>query len=342
MKVAVLTQPRRFEISERETSRPGPGEAAIRVAATAVCHTDLAIFTGAHPGVRYPVVLGHEATGVVESVGAGVTRLAPGQRVLVNPIIACGACDSCARGLGNLCRNAGLLGREMDGSLAERLVLPEAYLYPLPDHLSAEAATLIETLATVYHAQRRAGVEAGDTVVIFGQGASGLLHTQLARRLGAGSVIGVSRSAFKLELARRMGADHALDGGRLDVVAEVRRLTDGRGADLAIDTTGEAGVLGQAVELVRPGGRLCVYGISHRPLDDVSAFPLYMKELTIHGSRALTPDDVPPSIDLVASGAIDLDGFITGRYPLGQAAAAFADYERDPGRVLRLVIVPEE
>jgi L-iditol 2-dehydrogenase len=313
----------------------------VRVAATAVCHTDLSIYTGAHPGVRYPVVMGHEATGVVETVGASVTRVRPGQRVLVNPIIACGSCDSCARGLPNLCRRAGLLGRELDGSLAEHLTLPEAYLYPLPDHVPADAATLIETLATVYHAQRRAAVAAGDVVVVFGQGASGLLHTQLARQLGAGPVVGVSRSPFKLALARRMGADHALDGARADLAAEIQRLTGGRGADVAIDTTGEAGVLGLAVEALRPGGRLLVYGISHRPLDDVSAFPIYMKELTIYGSRALTPEDVPPSIALVASGAIDLEGFITARYPLPRVAAAFADYERDPGRVLRLVIVPD-
>jgi 2-desacetyl-2-hydroxyethyl bacteriochlorophyllide A dehydrogenase len=260
--------------------------------------------------------------------------------VLVNPIIACGTCDSCARGLGNLCRRAGLLGREMDGSLAEHLALPERYLYPLPDHLPADAATLIETLATVYHAQRRGGVTAGDTVVVFGQGASGLLHTQLAKLAGAETVIGLSRSPFKLALARRMRADHALDASRPDVTGEVVRLTGGRGADVAIDTTGEAGVLGQAVEVLRPGGRLLVYGISHRPLSDVSAFPIYMKELTIYGSRALQPDDVAPSIDLVASGAIDLEGFITARYPLPRVAAAFEDYERDPGRVLRLVIVP--
>ena len=338
----MLESPRSLRLVDRPTPTPARGEAVVRVAATAVCHTDLSIYTGAHPGVRYPVVMGHEATGVVESVGPGVERVRPGQRVLINPIIACGACDSCARGLGNLCRRAGLLGREMDGSLAEHLALPEGYLYPLPDHLPADAATLIETLATVYHSQRRAGVAVGDSVVVFGQGASGLLHTQLAKHAGADTVVGVSRSPFKLALARRMRADHALDGNRPDLTAELLRLTDGRGADIAIDTTGAAGVLGQAVEALRPGGRLLVYGISHRPLSDVSAYPIYMKELTIYGSRALQPEDVLPSIDLVASGAIDLEGFISARYPLPRVAAAFEDYERDPGRVLRLVIVPED
>src|SRR5712691_7975970 len=138
MRVPVLSQPRRFLISEKEIPRPGAGEAVVRIAATAVCHTDLSIYLGAHPGVRYPVVLGHEATGVVEAIGLDV-RVAVGTRVVINPIIACGACDCCLRGDENLCRRAGLLGRELDGSLAERVLLSERYLHPLPDHVGLQA-----------------------------------------------------------------------------------------------------------------------------------------------------------------------------------------------------------
>src|SRR2546427_10981918 len=119
MRTAVLQAPRRFEVAERPTPRPGRGAALVRVAATAVCHTDLSIYTGEHPGVRYPVVMGHESTGVVDSLGEGVSGLKPGQHVLINPIIACGKCDQCARGAGNLCRNAGLFGREVEGSLSQ-------------------------------------------------------------------------------------------------------------------------------------------------------------------------------------------------------------------------------
>src|SRR3989304_1163119 len=158
-------------------ARPTPvaraGGALVRVAATAVCHTDLEIYTGRHPGVRLPRVMGHEAAGVIEAVGPGVASLRAGQRVILNPIIACGACDSCARGRGNLCRNAGLFGREMDGSLAEHVVLPEAYLYPLPDHLALATATLIETLATGRHAQVRARLGAGESVGGLGAGGGG-------------------------------------------------------------------------------------------------------------------------------------------------------------------------
>jgi len=336
---ALLTAPRRLELVTRPQPVAGPGEAVVRVAATAVCHTDLEIYTGRHPGVRLPRVMGHEATGVVEAVGPGVGRLRPGQRVILNPVIACGACDCCARGRGNLCRDGGLFGREMDGSLAEHVVLPERYLYPLPEHLSLPVATLIETLATVRHAQTRAGVGPGESVVVLGQGAAGLLHTQLAKRAGAGPVVAVSRSPAKLALARRMKADEVVDASRQDPVAAVREATGGRGADVVIDAAGVPSLLGPALEMLTPGGKLIVYGISHHRVPDFTTFPLYLKELTVYGSRALTPEDFGPAIELVASGVVDVEGFITGTYPLDRVAAAFEDYERAPGSILRLVIV---
>ncbi|MBI1963250.1 MAG: alcohol dehydrogenase catalytic domain-containing protein [Candidatus Rokubacteria bacterium] len=322
--------------------RPGRGEARVRVAATAVCHTDLSIYLGTHPGVRYPVVMGHEATGVVESVGPDVARLRPGQRVLLNPVIACGACDCCARGQGNLCRTAGLFGREIDGSLAEHVVLPEGYLYPLPEHVPLVAATLIETLATVRHAQQRARIAPGESVVVLGQGAAGLLHTRLAKLSGADPVVAVSRSAWKLELARRMKADRVVDAARQDVLAEVSDATGGRGADVVIDAAGQPALIASAIDMLCPGGRLLMYGISQQPVPGFSTFPFYFKELTLYGSRALTPDDFEPAIGLVASGAIDVAEFVTRSYPLARVAAAFEEYERAPDAILRLVIVPGE
>ncbi|HEV8439925.1 MAG TPA: alcohol dehydrogenase catalytic domain-containing protein [Methylomirabilota bacterium] len=338
MRAAVLTAPRRFEVTERQKPAPGRGEAVVRIAATAVCHTDLSIYTGRHPGVRYPVVLGHEATGVVEAVGPDC-HLAVGTRVVINPIIACGACDCCVRGDENLCRRAGLLGRELDGSLREQVVLAERYLHPLPASLSLEAATLIETLATVRHAQRRVSIQPGEAVVVLGQGATGLLHTQFAKLSGASPVLATSRSAWKRDLARRMRADATIDAAG-DTVAQVRSLTAGRGADVVIDTAGDPALVRLAMDMLRPGGRLLLYAISHEPVPDFTTFVVYHKELTLLGSRALVPADLEPAIRLAESGAVDLEGFITGSYPLARAADAFGDYEREPDRVLRMLIVP--
>jgi 2-desacetyl-2-hydroxyethyl bacteriochlorophyllide A dehydrogenase len=338
-RAAVLEAPRRLQVAERPTVQPGPGDALVRVAATAICHTDLSIYTGRHPGVRYPVVLGHEATGVVEAVGPGAP-IPVGARVVINPIIACGACDCCLRGDENLCRRAGLLGRELNGSLAEHLILPARYLHPVPDSIDLQAATLIETLATVRHAQQRVRIAPADAVVVLGQGATGLFHTRLAKLSGASLLIACSRTPWKRDFGQRMGADATVDPTARDIAAEVLRLTEARGADVVIDTAGDPRLFGPAIQMLRPGGTLLFYAISHEPVPDFTTFAMYYKELTLVGSRALVPADFAPAIRLVETGAVPLDGFITGSYPLDRAAAAFGDYERDPDRVLRLLIVP--
>ena len=341
MRTALLRAPRNLDLVVREKPRPGPGEVLVRTAATAVCHTDLSIYTGAHPGVRYPVVMGHESTGTVDSVGEGV-GLRTGAHVIINPIIACGHCDSCRRGAGNLCRNAGLFGREVEGSLSEYVKLPSQYIYELPAGLSLEKATLIETLATVRHAQHRAGLAKGESVVVLGQGTGGLLHTRLAVLTGASPVIAVSRTRWKLEMAEKMGAQHVVAASAMDAVEEVKRLTGGKGADLVIDAAGGAEALKAALAMLRPGGRFSAYSISHEPVHGFSTFPLYFGEISLIGSRALTAADMAPSIELVASGSVDVDGFVSAKYPLADTAEAFKEYEGNPGRILRIVIDSQE
>jgi 2-desacetyl-2-hydroxyethyl bacteriochlorophyllide A dehydrogenase len=338
MRTAVLDAPRRFGIVDRAKPVAGPGEVIVRIAATAVCHTDLAIYTGEHPGVRYPVVMGHESTGVIDSIGDGVTGIKPGQHVIINPIITCGHCDSCLRGAGHLCRNAGLFGREVEGSMGEYVNLAARYVHPLPDRLPLADATLIETLATVRHSQVRLGLKAGESVVVIGQGTTGLLHTRLAVLAGANPVIAVSRTRWKLDMATQMGAHHAIDLTAEKAVGEVTRLTGGSGADVVIDTAGGGSVLMAAIDMLRPGGRLAPYAISHECCTGFTTFPMYYKEISIIGSRALTDDDMAPSIDLVASGKIDVSNFVSASYPLDRTPEAFEEYERNPGKVLRIVI----
>ncbi len=338
MRTAALEAPRRFAVVLRPLPVAGPGEVLVRTAATAVCHTDLGIYTGEHPGVKYPVVLGHESTGTIEAVGDGVTGFAPGQPVIINPIISCGHCDSCRRNAQQLCRNAGLFGREVDGSLSEFVCLPVRYVHALPPSMPLADATLIETLATVRHAQQRLGIVAGESVVILGMGTTGLLHARLAVLSGAAPVIVVSRTQWKLDMATRMGANHAIAAGAEKSVAEVLRLTGGDGADIVIDTVGGDATLQAGIDMLRPGGRFSPYAVSHACCPSFTTFPLYYKEISIIGSRALSPSDMEPSIALVASGHIDVAGFVSATYPLSRTAEAFEEYERNPGRILRIVI----
>ncbi|MGZ5120414.1 MAG: zinc-dependent alcohol dehydrogenase, partial [Burkholderiales bacterium] len=323
MHAAVLKAPRQFDIAERRMPAAGSDDIVVRIAATAVCHTDLGIYTGDHPGVRYPVVMGHEATGVVDAIGSESVRLKPGQPVIINPIISCGHCDSCLRGDQNLCRNAGLFGREVDGSMSEFVCLPCRYVHALPETLPLANATLIETLATVRHAQQRLQLTAGESVAVLGQGTTGLLHTRLAVLAGANPVIGISRTRWKLDMATRMGAHHVLDVGAEDAVEEVLRLTGGNGADVVIDTAGGAATLKAGMDMLRPGGRFSPYAVSHECCPAFTTFPLYYKEMSIIGSRALTPADMEPAIDLVASGRVDVSDFVSAVYPLDHASEAF-------------------
>ncbi len=341
-KTAVLTAPRYFSIIDRALPVLAPDHVAVRIAATAVCHTDLGIFTGHHPGVKYPVVMGHECTGVVESAGEKVTHVKAGDPVIINPIISCGHCDMCLRNRQNLCRNAGLFGREVDGSLAQLVHVAGRYAHPLPVDMALDDATLIETLATIKHAQDRLALKAGDSVVVIGQGASGLLHTQFAALAGANPVIVVSRSQWKLDMAMRMGAHHALDVSAEKALSEVMRLTDNEGADVVIDTVGGAAILAVAIAMLKPGGRLSPYAISHECCATFTTFPIYYKEISIIGSRALHPTDMAPSIDLVSQGKIDIKGFVSGTFPLSETAQAFREYEGNANGVLRLVIDSRE
>lgn len=334
----VLEAPRQLLLQDRSKPTAAAGEVVVRVAATAVCGTDLEIYTGRHPGVNYPVVMGHEATGVVAEVGIGVTHLQPGQPVLINPIIACGHCDLCTTGRENLCRNAGLFGREIEGSLCEYVCLAARYVYPLPAHLPLAEATLIETLATVRHAQNRTAITAGESVVVIGQGTTGLLHTRLAVLAGADPVIAISRSQWKLDMATQMGAHHVIPRGAEEAIADVQRLTQNEGADVVIDTAGGPDILNLGMDMLRPGGRYSAFAVSHVPVNDFTTFPLYFKEVSIIGSRALLPEDMEPCIELVASGQVDVSGFVTTTYPLEETPPAFEEFERNPSRILRIVI----
>ena len=232
---------------------------------------------------------------------------------------------------------AGLFGREVEGSLSQYVKLPSQYIHVLPPRLPLEQATLIETLATVRHAQHRVGVSTGESVVVLGQGTAGLLHARLAVLTGA-TVISVSRTRWKLEMAERMGAHHVVESSVDGAVEEVRRLTGGKGADVVIDAAGGAETLRAAMDMLRPGGRFSAFAVSHETVRGFSTFPLYFGEISIIGSRALTPQDMNPSIQLIASGAVDVSGFITAKYPLTDSAAAFEEYERNPSRILRIVI----
>jgi len=337
MRQVVLESPRQLEVTEAPTPAPSAGEVLVKVKATAICGTDLHIYTGQTP-VVYPRVPGHELAGNVERVGEGVTDFSPGDAVVVNPNLSCNNCELCILGKENLCPDSRLMGRETDGSLREYLTVPQALAFKLPSHVSFAEGALIQPLSTVVHGQRQAAIRPTESVVMLGQGASGLMHTRMSKLSGAYPVIAVGRSRWKLDLAQEMGADLVVSAADTDPVAQVIRLTGGLGADVVIEAVGNPETIKQALDMAKPGGRVLEYGISPRPLPSLDLYRLYRKEITFMFSRAMTRADFHLATALVASGRVELGSLVTREYALEEAALAFQFAEEEQRQVLRVVI----
>lgn len=338
MRAAVLEEPGRLSVRDvPEPKLRKPRDVKVNVKATAVCESDVAIFKGKQKPRRYPVIQGHESTGVVVEVGDEVAKVRPGDRVVLNPIIYCGTCKMCNRGKLNLCLRGGLMGREDDGTLCEYVVVPEERVFPLPGSVSFADGTSLELLTTITYAQRKAHISPGSSVVVLGCGASGLMHVQVAKVAGAYPVIAVSRSEWKLEIARAMGADVVVDAKGKDVVKVVRDVTGGIGADAVIESAGVAATARQALEVVAPGGIVIQFGIP-LSVDGYPIYQMYFKDLVVHGTRAMTPFDYDLCASLVERGLVNVGAIVTHTFPLEKAAEALSGKYGAGEQVLRTVI----
>ena len=319
MRAAATTGPGRLEVVDVSPPRLET-RVMVRLERAGICGTDLKILDGATP-VAYPRVLGHELVGTV-ALAPPEARMSPGARVLVNPGINCDNCHLCSRDRPHLCGNGGLLGRDLDGVFAEAIALEERFLHPVPDRVASDEAGLLQVLGTVVHSQQTVTVDHDTVAVVIGLGVSGILHTQLLSERGAGRVIGVTRSEWKLELAKSLGAEIvATPEEAVDVVAKA---TSGRGADLVIESVGTEETVVQSIDLAGPGGDVIVYGTVTGGGARMPYYQLYFKELTIHNPRAARPRDYDEAIRLAAAGRVRLAPMVTARYPLEEIAAAFS------------------
>ena len=333
MRVAAATGPGRLEVVDVSFPRVDT-EALVHLERAGICGTDLKILDGSTP-VSYPRVLGHELVGAVAQAPPEA-KVAPGARVLVNPGINCGDCYLCHRDRPHLRGRGGLLGRDFDGVFAEAISLEERFLHPVPDQIPPDEAGLLQVLGTVVHSQQPVAVSSDTVAVVIGLGVSGILHTQLLSDRGAGLVIGVSRSPWKLELAKGLGADLvATPDEASDVVA---RASSGRGADLVIESVGKEETVVQSIHLAAPGGDVIIYGTVTGGGTEMPYYQLYFKELTLHNPRAAVPRDYDEAIRLAADGRIRLAPLITARYPLEEAGAAFA--AAGSGDHLKVLLTP--
>lgn len=342
---------RDFAVEEVSLDPPSAGEVEVRMAATGVCHSDLSVIDGTLP-FPLPLVLGHEGAGVVESVGAGVVDLAPGDPVVLSFIPVCGRCAFCRRGETHLCVRGVPTGGMLDGTtrarrgdqelhvmqflgcMAERAVVPAACAVRIERGIRLDRAALVGcAVATgVGAALRTARVEAGSSVAVFGCGGVGLCIVQGARLAGAARIVAVDVVPHKLELARRLGASDAVDAREADPVEAVRALTDGIGADYSFEAVGRPELILKAWAACRRGGVVTVVGLA-KPSEIVSlnALLLVGEAKTLKGSlygSANPHADFPTWLRLHAQGRLDLDALVTRTYGIDQAREAFADLER--------------
>lgn len=325
-----------LKIEDVPTPEIGPEDALIKIAACGVCHTDLHYLEGVPTFKKPPLILGHEASGIVTKVGEKVTNVKENDRVLIPPVLTCGSCYNCRIGRENLCRNIVMIGNSIDGAYAEYTKIPAKDLIKLPTEIPLEEASIIsDAMSTPFHAlKNRANLRPGDSVVIYGVGGVGLNAVQIATALGA-FVIAVDKVEEKLQHARKLGASETINVDVENPVKAVRRITGG-GADVAVEAIGIPEVMRMAYNSVRWGGRVVIVGYSHKDLT-ISAARLMFREIEVYGSLGCRIVDFPPLIDMVRRGKLKL--LVSNKMPLDQINEALEMLKK--GKIkTRAIVIP--
>jgi L-iditol 2-dehydrogenase len=331
MIAGVVTGPGVVEAQEVGLAPPN-GEVVIEITRAGICGTDLKIVDGSIP-VAYPRILGHEMAGIVASPGS-TGLLPPGSRVLIDPAFYCGRCAQCRAGHTNLCRSGGLLGRDADGGIAQRIAVDAGQLHLLPDEVADDEAPLIQVLATCVHAQSLIPDPSGQPAVVIGLGVTGLMHVQLLKARGCSPVIGVTRSAAKRAMARELGADLAVAPDEAE--AAIADALGGEGPPLVVECAGTEASVRMALEVAAPAATVLGYGTISAQTLTLPFYQLYFKQLRLQNARASVPADFDAAIDLVSAGQVRLGPLISAVFALqdvGQAISA----AHDPGQLKVLI-----
>ncbi|NRB30281.1 MAG: alcohol dehydrogenase catalytic domain-containing protein [Rhizobiaceae bacterium] len=329
MRAAVLVEPGRFEVRHVEKPKPQPGEILVGIARTGICGTDMHIFHGNYAAENLPMIPGHEFTGHVAELGQGVPGPAVGQPVVVDMNIGCGQCYWCRRNEILNCPDMQQMGITMDGAFAEYIAVPARLVIAAPERTPAEVLALTEPLSCVVRAARKAQVTFGQSVVVIGAAPIGNLHVQLLRAIGAAPIIVSDISPERLETARRCGADIAATPDNLKDA--VLNATDGRGADIVIESVGSPQLYGTAVELMRKGGHLAAFGLTG-PGETIrlDILQTILEENSVKGSVAGMGQDMHDALTMLTHGRIDTEPFAGADYALEDIQLAFDSFADRP------------
>lgn len=342
MKALVLKEYKKFSYEDVPTPSVGPDDVLVAVKACGICGSDVHGMDGSTGRRRPPIIMGHEAAGVIAEVGTAVKNWAPGQRVTFDSTVYCGTCEFCRRGQVNLCNQRRVLGvscedYSQNGAFAEFVAVPQRALYPLADSLSFEHAALVEPFAIALHAAHRGGATASETVAVIGCGMIGLALIQILRAADCQHIIAIDVLPEKLERARQLGAWRVIDAGQTPVQAIVAS-THSVGVDVAFEAVGLLPTVDLAVQCVRRGGRVVLVG-NAAPKVELPLQLAVTRELSLLGSCA-SAGEYPACLEMLARGSIKAAPLLSAVAPL-QTGAAWFDrlYARERG-LLKVVLTP--
>jgi L-iditol 2-dehydrogenase len=325
MKAVVIERPNEIHLTEISCPSPGEGQVKVQVAAVGICMTDIDILEGAlpEPYVRYPIIPGHEWCGSIAELGPGVTGLKVGDRVAIEGYNYCQTCFWCRRGETQLCTHYNQVGFNMPGGYADYVVTRADLAHRFADNVPFEAAAITEPAACAGHGMLRANVKPGDTVAVIGPGTVGLLGILWAKLLGASDLMVIGLDRANETLARALGATHyyTLEENPL---AQVRQLTEGRGADVVFEAAGNTKAVDLALNLVRRGGAVSLAGVSGSGhFLPVESDIFLLRDLRVHGIFAYSSNIFLQTLRLIESGQLNVLPLITHTFPLENYAAAF-------------------
>ena len=329
MKAVVYDSARNFSVREIPTPKPGTGEVRIKIELAGVCGTDLHIHEGNFIA-EFPLIPGHEMVGLIDALGEGITEFAIGDRVTVNPVVSCGYCEYCRLGKPILCHNRKGLGTNWPGSFAEYVIATHDLVFKV-NGLSAEVAVFAEPAACAMHGVETLQIRPGSSAIIFGAGPTGQLLAQLMATGGAASVTVAASTQFKLDTAKRLGADQIYLMDRKNVAKSKVDLLElsGGGFDIVVEATGVPEIGEICVSLTRSGGTVMIYGVSE-PDDTfrINPFEIFRREITIKGSFAEI-DTFSATLAALHSGRVKTDGLITHRFSLEEYGLALETLRSD-------------
>ncbi|MEM9223192.1 MAG: alcohol dehydrogenase catalytic domain-containing protein [Pseudomonadota bacterium] len=326
-----------FTVDEVTAPTPGDGEVAVKIAYCGICGTDMHVYHGNMDArVGFERVIGHEMSGVVESLGGGVSGFVPGQKVVVRPLHACGDCPACARDHSHICQKLKFLGLDTDGAMQEIWVVPAHTLHALPDDLPLDHAALIEPVAVACHDVRLSGLTVGEDAVVIGGGPIGVLVAMVARENG-GNVVLSEVNPHRLAIARKLGFE-TVNPTNVDLGPYMNERTCGKGADVVFEVSGSQPGVDAMTAVAATRARIVMVAI-HAKKPQIDLFQFFWRELQMIGARVYEPQDYERAIALVASGAIDAETVITDVAPLSRIQAAFEALDASPTALKSLIRV---